>query len=190
MWAKISELMAPNMHHSPFLIHHFVHILTHIIKKLQVVCRHSTYWTIALLLEMSIFWVTAGCGIRLMNYNSKHASQSLSNVLFVHTYNLKAIQVIYGNSKYQMTTLLLETFLWGLELYERFNWRVTVLDTHQSFSDTILYLYTAILYIHCYLMHKYVWQQNSHTVAYDCSGAVQWVRCQAARMKTQKRLVH
>ena len=46
-------------------------------------------------------------------YGSKHASQSLSNKPFVHTYTdyLKTTCHIYGCSAYQTTVILFETFL-------------------------------------------------------------------------------
>ena len=59
--------------------------LTKITRKLQVMHGCSTYQTTALLLEMSIFWVRVACEIKLVSYGSKHASQSLSDMPFVHT---------------------------------------------------------------------------------------------------------
>ena len=58
-------------------------VLILITKKLQVICRRSTYRTTALLPEMSIFCVRAGCEIRMVRYASKHALQSLSDKPFL-----------------------------------------------------------------------------------------------------------
>ena len=55
-------------------------------------------------------------------------------------------------------------FLYSLELHERSDWRAMFPDMYQSFSDTTLCTYNASAYIHCYLVHKYAWQQNLHTL--------------------------
>ena len=63
-------------------------VLTLVTRKLQVVCGCFTYQTTALLLEMSIFYVRAGCEIQMAIYAFKHASESLSYKPFVRTYTL------------------------------------------------------------------------------------------------------
>ena len=60
-------------------------IITLVTLKLHVVCGRSTYRTTALLSEMSIFCVRAGCKIQMMSYGSKNNSQSLSDEPFVCT---------------------------------------------------------------------------------------------------------
>ena len=89
-------------------------VLTLVNQKLQVVCGCSTYRMTALLLEMYIFHVRAGCEIWMVSYASKYASQSLSDkqsyaysVLRRITWKL---QVILGYSGYQTTAILSETF--------------------------------------------------------------------------------
>ena len=42
----------------------------------------------SILSKMSIFFVRAGCKIQLASYDPKHASQSLSDKPFVHSYTL------------------------------------------------------------------------------------------------------
>ena len=208
--------MAPNMHSSLFLIHHFVctymhnskttgcirtfHILndcftiedvyfvswscmqytisklwlqTHIAtafwcdvlcvltlvtQKLPVVYGPSTYQMTALLLEMSIFWVRTTCKILLVSYGSKHASQSLFNKPFC------ILQVIYRFSVYQTIALLSKTFLVCLRVAWEILLESYAPDTHQSFSDTALCVYTASPYIHPYFVSNYAWQQNSCTL--------------------------
>ena len=74
--------------------YHILCALTLITRKLQDVYKHSTYWMTALLSEMTIFWVRAGCGIRLVSYGLKHVLQSLFNVTFcTHLHNLKTTHV-------------------------------------------------------------------------------------------------
>ena len=76
-------------------MYNILYVLTlihvHVTVKVQVVYGHSTYQTTVLLSEMSIFWVRAVCEIRLVRYGSKHALQSLSDMLFACTFmhNLK-----------------------------------------------------------------------------------------------------
>ena len=115
----------------------------------------------ALLLEMSIFCVTAGCEIWLSSCGSKHASESLFDTPLVHTYThkLKTTGHIYA------TALLLEAFF----VWFRFSWEILTgelpPDTHQSFSDTTLcmYILQARTYITIWVCN-YAWQQNSHTL--------------------------
>ena len=52
-------------------------ILTLAIPTLQVIYGHSTYQKAALLLEISIFCVRAGCEIWMASHPSKHTSQSV-----------------------------------------------------------------------------------------------------------------
>ena len=68
-----------------------MYVPTLITPKLQVGYGRSTYWTIGLLSEVSIFWERTVHEIRLARYGSKHALQSLSDRPFVctSTNNLK-----------------------------------------------------------------------------------------------------
>ena len=72
-------------------------VLTLITQKLQVAYGSFTYQMTALLLKMSIFCVRAEYEIWLVSYQSKHASQSLSDKQFVPTYmhNLESTDHIY-----------------------------------------------------------------------------------------------
>ena len=56
--------------------------LTLVTQKLQVVCR-CTYRMTALLSEMSIFCVRAGCEVQMTSYTSNNASQSPSDKPFL-----------------------------------------------------------------------------------------------------------
>ena len=89
-------------------------VLTRITRKLQVVCRHATYWMTALLSKMFIFFVRAGCEIWMASYVSKHALQSLSDKPLLCIQILRHItwklQVIRGSSAHRMTATLSETF--------------------------------------------------------------------------------
>ena len=71
-------VMDPNTHWNRFLIQHFC-VLPLVTRKLLDVYRRCTYQTTALLSEMSIFCVSAGCEIWMANCASKHESQSLSD---------------------------------------------------------------------------------------------------------------
>ena len=102
-------------------------VLTLLTQKIHVVYGCSTYWTIALLLEMSFFYVTVGCEIWMLTYGSKHAPQSLSishlcicTCTYCRCITWK-LQVICGRSTYRMTGMLSETFFvwfrvaWGIQ---------------------------------------------------------------------------
>ena len=66
--------------------HDILCTFTFITQKLQVIRRHSTYPMTALLSEMSIFCIRAGCKIRMASYASKHSWQSSSETpFFVYT---------------------------------------------------------------------------------------------------------
>ena len=58
-------------------------VLALVTRKLQLVFGRSTYWMTALLSEMSISCVRAGCKIQMASYTSKHASQSLCDKPFL-----------------------------------------------------------------------------------------------------------
>ena len=83
IWDTIDELWIKTRIPTIFL-YNILYMLILVIRKLQVICRCSTYWKTALLSEMSILCVRAGCEKRMVSYASKHASQSLSNKPFVH----------------------------------------------------------------------------------------------------------
>ena len=82
MWDVIDELWIQTLIATTFR-YNILCMLTRISRKLQLICRHSTYQMTAILLEMSIFCVRAGCKIQIVSYASKHASQSLSNKPFL-----------------------------------------------------------------------------------------------------------
>ena len=95
-------------------------------------------------------WDTIG------DYGSKHTSQCLSNKPFVHTYTH-----ITWNFRSYVDILHIQQLLYyqrqslcGSKLHERANWRAMFPDTHGSFSDTLLSVYTVSLYIHC---HMCIW---------------------------------
>ena len=175
--------MDPNMHHNLFSMRHFGCTYTHNLK-LQVVYRRSTYWMTALLWEMSMFCVRAGCEIRLVSYSSKHASQSLSNKPFVRTYthNLKTIGHIltFSISNDFSTIGDISCVPWSCmrdpneELY-------TAPDTYQSFSDITLCAYTAIL------LYIAVWctatHDNKTQVPHHCILHTKW------RLHCQQRII-
>ena len=86
-------------------------VLTCTTWKLKVVL-HSVYWMTAVLLEISIFCIRAGCELRLVGYGSKHSLHFLSDNTSLYRNNLKTTGHIHmcGYSAYRMTPLLLETF--------------------------------------------------------------------------------
>ena len=141
---KMWKYLTLNFSH---LLYAILCVLTHITWKLQVVDGCSTYQTTVLLLEMSIFLVTAACVVWLVDYGTKHALQSLSDTPFLHTYkhNVK-LQVVYVCSTYWTTALLLETFLvwfrvaWVIWL-ESYGPRCTL----RSFFDTTCAYYKPVL---------------------------------------------
>ena len=104
-------VMDPNTYHNLFPIRHLC-VLTLVTWKLQVIYEHCTYRITALLLQISIVCVWAGCEIPLVSYGSKHSLEFfLISHLCVLTCITWQLQVIYGRSAYQMTALLLDTFL-------------------------------------------------------------------------------
>ena len=72
------RVLAPNTHHSLFLIHHFVH--TCLTWKLQVVHVYgfSTYWPTALISETFLLWFKVACEIQLESYGPRPALQSFA----------------------------------------------------------------------------------------------------------------
>ena len=165
--------MDSNTHHNHFLIWHFVHILTLVTWKLQVVCEHSTYWMAALLSEMSIFCDRAACEILLVNYGSEHASQSLSaDNSFSHTYmhNLKTKGRIWTFCITNDCSIigdipcLVQSCMRDLtgELQPQ-----THIDC--SLIQHCVYILTASHFIHWYLVCNYVSQQNSHSLWLYCT---------------------
>ena len=91
-------------------------VLALVTRKLQDVYKRCTctYWMTAVLSEIPIFCVRAGCKIWFVSYmySSKHSSQFFPiNYLCVLTRITWKLQVIYGCSARWMTALLLDTFL-------------------------------------------------------------------------------
>ena len=92
--------MGPNrMHCNLFSIRH-LYILTLITRKVQAIYRRYTHQMTAVLSEVSVFCLKAGCKIRLVGYGSKHSSQFFSYKPFVHNYtlNLKTTSYIWSVS--------------------------------------------------------------------------------------------
>ena len=168
-------VMAPKMHHSLFHSDMTFYAYSHN-SKLQVVYRRSAYRATASLLEMSIFWVRATCEIWLASYGSKHASQSLSDMPFVHilpriTWKLQIVHV-YGCSAYGTTASLSKTFLvwfrvvWDDQTGELwFQTHITVVLWYN-----ILYI---VLHIWCTTMHAC--QQNSNRAVAKPIQVVWWI---------------
>ena len=93
MWVTISKLWVQARIATTFR-YNILCLLALVTRKLQVVCGHSTYQMTALLVEMSIFCVRAGCEIQMASYTSKHTSQCLFNspflcIQYTKTHNLK-----------------------------------------------------------------------------------------------------
>ena len=115
MWDMIDELWIKTRMLTIFL-YNILCMLILVTRKLQVVCRCSTYWATALLSKMSILCVRDECEKRMVSYGSKHTSQSLSDKPFVHMQlYLEAcipwkLQVICEHSMYRMTVMYSETF--------------------------------------------------------------------------------
>ena len=119
-------------------------------------------------MKLSIFWVRAACEICLASYGSKHTLYSLS-VCHLNTLTRICVtkQVIYGHCKYRMTPLLSEASLCGLELCSWSDWRVTAPKCIAIVlwgNIVCIYILQAYIYIHCYLVRNYSWQQNSHSL--------------------------
>ena len=117
-----------------------------------------------LLSEMSTCCVKAVCQIRSASYGSKQASPCLSDKPFVPIYlhNLKTAGDVNVLHIEQLLCYRRQS-LYGFELHEKLDWRVTSPDMHRSFSDKILLAYTAGLYtcISLFGVQIYSWQQNS-----------------------------
>ena len=124
-------VVALNMHNSHFFIHHFVSIYMHN-SKIKGYTRMLYPWMTALLPEIAIFWVRAICETWLTSYGSKHSSQPLQYYGWcVLTLIPWKLQVVYGRSIYQTTTLLSVMFTFcvraGCEI-----WLVSSGSKHKS----------------------------------------------------------
>ena len=110
MWDRNGELWIQR-HITTTFWYYISCLLILITRKLQVVCRRSTYQMTALLSLMINFCVRTGCEIWLSSYGSKHAPQSLSDKPLCMLYKHKSKNIgPYGHSGYRMTTVLLEKF--------------------------------------------------------------------------------
>ena len=143
-------------------------VLTLVTRKLLVICRCCTHQTTALLLEMPIFRVRAGCEIRLVSNGFKYSLEFLSNKPFVNTY------------MYNFETTG-HTYIW---MFSISNDCSTIRDipcvVQSCMRDPTgeLWLQTHIVcsliqqYVgirqackkNHYLVHNYTWQQNSRTL--------------------------
>ena len=120
---------------------------------------------------MTIFCVRAGCNIWMVSYTSKHALRCFSGKPFVHIHvqlYLRHItwklQVICGRSAYQTTVILLDTFF----VWFRVAWEIW-LESYGHRQALFVHWYnivcvTASMYIHCYFVRYYSWQQNLRTL--------------------------
>ena len=99
--------MDPNTHRNHFLIN-ILCVLTLVTRKLQVICRRSTYRMTALLSGMSIVCVKAGCKMQ----NIYHSLFPISHfrVYSVLRHITWKLQVICGRSANRTTAILSETF--------------------------------------------------------------------------------
>ena len=95
------------------VVYDILSVLTLLTQEVQVACGRFTYRTTALLSEMYISSVRAGCKIRMASYTSRHASESLCDKPFLraYTHNLKSTGPIRpGGFAYRTTALRTETF--------------------------------------------------------------------------------
>ena len=150
-----------------FSIHHFVCTYVHNSKTKG--CKDILSNKQLLYYQRYLFpWLElyARCDRRVMAPNSFFL---VSHLCIITGINWKLL-VIYICSAYRTTALHTETFLVWFRIAREIQLEsYTRPDTHQSFSDTKLCVYTASLYIHCYFLCNYAWQQNSHTVISDFS---------------------
>ena len=89
------QVMAPNTHHSLFMISH-LYVLICVTWKLQIIYRHSAYQTTAVLSETFFVWIRAEWESRLESCGPRHASVVL-------WYN---IVCIYCKPVYTCTSLI------------------------------------------------------------------------------------
>ena len=105
---------------------------------------------------MSLFWVRAACEIRLTYYCSKYSPQFLSDT-FVPILS----RITWTLQVHVIERVLSKTFLCGLELHERSNWRATAPDTHHDCSLIQHCLACAAsLHLHRYLLRNCELKQN------------------------------
>ena len=116
----------------------------------------------ALLSDMSIFCVRGGCEIRMESYAPNTYRSLFLISYFAHAYST-SIYSYMGRSAYRTTTILLETFLCGLELHKRFDWRATARATHRSFSDTTMLHCVRILQACIYIANCYATTPDNKT---------------------------
>ena len=111
MWGTIVKLRIQTCYATSFR-YNILLVIILVTKELQVINGCSTIQMTALLWEMSIFCVRAGCEILLASYGSKHVFQSLSSTPFVRTIThiTWKLLVMYKLSAHWMTALLSDTF--------------------------------------------------------------------------------
>ena len=105
--------------------------------------------------------------------SNSHHSLFLISHLYVLTHTTWNLEV---NMDVQHTAWLFYNqrhSLCGLELHERFNWRAMSPDTSVVFWYKIC-MYTAIPYIHCYLVCNYTWQRISRSLWLDTTQQTTW----------------
>ena len=143
---------------------YILYVLTLVTRKLQVIRGRSTYRTTALLSEMSIFCVKAGCKIWMASYASKHTSQSFSGKPIVHiqlhlthTHVTWKFQVICGRSAYWTTAILLDTFF----VWFRAAWEIWLESYGPRHASFILWHNIVCVYckhnIHYYFVRYHAW---------------------------------
>ena len=144
-----------NTHHSPFPIRHLC-AFTLITRKLLVVYGRCTYRMTALLSEMSIFCVRAGCVIRMASYGSKHSLLFFSNKPFVGPYrhNLKTTGYIWTfSTSNDLSTI--GNIPCVVQSWKRYSTGELWFQTCIGCSLIQKCAYTASLYIHRYLVRNY-----------------------------------
>ena len=142
-------------------------VLTHVTRKLQVVCWRCRYQMTALLLEMCIFCARGGCKILMTRYASKGASQSLSNKPFLRTLRHKAwkLQVIYGHSAYRTTPLLWDTFF----VWFRFALEIQLESYSPRHAHCLIWHCVCLLQVLIYIGIWYATiPDNKSHVPYEC----------------------
>ena len=129
--------MDPNMHRNLFQ-YDVCTYLTLVTRKLQGVNERRTYRMTALLLEISIFHVKSGC--KMLGEFFQFLSISHLYVLTCITWKL---QVVYGRSTYQMTSLLSATFLVWFRVAKQIQ-----LETY-GFGHTLVILWYKLVCTYC-----------------------------------------
>ena len=127
----------------------------------------STFWTTALISEVSISWVRAECEIWLASHGSKIASQSPFSMPFVGAYmhTLKTTRYIWTFCVLNNCSAIADIIfvvLWSSMRYSIGELWPQVCISHSLTQHC--HAHTASPYIHRYLVCNFTWQQNSHSL--------------------------